>query len=58
MKLAKYENNLRIDYNDPKKGNFKKAIINVKMLLSSIASSILRLIDRIMNKIQLMSDKD
>lgn len=57
-KMAKYESNLRIDYNDPKKSNFKKAIINVKMVLSSIASSILRLIDRIMNKIQLMSDKD
>lgn len=57
-KLAKYDSNLRIDYNDPKKSGFKKAIINVKMLLSSIASSILRLIDRIMNKIQLISDKD
>ena len=57
-KLSKYESNLRIDYNDPKKSGFKKAIINVKMALSSIASSILRLIDRIMNKIQLMSDKD
>ena len=57
-KLAKYDSNLRIDYNDPKKSGFKKAIINVKMILSSIASSILRLIDRIMNKIQLMSDKD
>ena len=41
-----------------KRAIFKKAIINVKMVLSGIASSILRLIDRIMNKIQLMSDKD